>query len=88
LTHQLTVTTRFELVLSSPTPGRSSHRCTAARRFCPYVAEMATEQILKPGYDFGKEFEFRPNVISAPSPGRAGHSGDHSTSPPTAQSVR
>jgi AcrR family transcriptional regulator len=29
----------------------------------PYLAEMTTEYILKPGYDFGNEFEFGLNVI-------------------------
>lgn len=29
----------------------------------PHLVEMATEHILQPGYDFGNEFEFGPNVI-------------------------
>ena len=29
----------------------------------PHLAEMATEHILKPGYDFGNEFEFGLDVI-------------------------
>ena len=29
----------------------------------PHLAEMATEYILQPGYDFGNEFEFGLNVI-------------------------
>jgi len=29
----------------------------------PHLAEMATEHVLKPGYDFGDEFEFGLNVI-------------------------
>ena len=29
----------------------------------PYFAEMATELILQPGYDFGSEFEFGLGVI-------------------------
>ena len=29
----------------------------------PYLAEIATEHILRPGYDFGDEFEFGLTVI-------------------------
>ena len=29
----------------------------------PYLVEFAIEHILKPGYDFGNEFEFGRNLI-------------------------
>ena len=29
----------------------------------PHLVEMATEHVLKPGYDFGNEFEFGLDLI-------------------------
>jgi AcrR family transcriptional regulator len=47
----------------SPTDGAGPMRQQFPVDAYPHVAEMATEYILRPGYDFGNEFEFGLNVI-------------------------
>lgn len=46
----------------------------------PHLVEIATEHVLKPGYDFGDEFEFGLNVIldglARAIPGPGGDAGD------------